>query len=147
MQRGDILLPYEERAAPPIKDAGAFDHFAPPTGKPVAMVVAGKDYGQAFGKLSAVYVNLAANQGVKVGDYFRIFRYQGSMAEMVPQNKGYQYSMYGFGSSPARYKWNTLPREEIGAGVVFIVNRHSKTLSITSSSIASYPANIIPIHT
>jgi len=45
------------------------------------MVVAGKDYGQVFGKLSAVYVNLGSGQGVKVGDYFRIFRYQGSMAE------------------------------------------------------------------
>jgi len=145
MQRGDILLPYEERAAPPIKDAGAFDHFAPPTGKPVAMVVAGKDYGQAFGKLSAVYVNLGANQGVKVGDYFRIFRYQGSMAEMVPQNKGYQYSMYGFGSSPARYEWNDLPREVIGEGVVINVNRNSSTMVITVSSIEVYAGDYVEI--
>jgi hypothetical protein len=145
MQRGDILLPYQERPAPPIKDPAAFDHFAPPTGKPVAMVVAGKDYGQVFGKLSAVYVNLGANQGVKVGDYFRIFRYQGSLAEIVPQNKGYQYSMYGFGSSPARYEWNDLPREVIGEGVVINVNRNSSTMVITVSSIEVYAGDYVEI--
>ena len=95
MQRGDILVPYQDRPEPPYKDAADFDHFAPVSGKPVAMVVAGKDYGQVFGKLNAVYVNLGTNQGVKVGDYFRIFRYQGSMAETVPQERGYQYTMYG----------------------------------------------------
>ena len=145
MQRGDILLPYQERPTPPIKDPAAFDHFAPVSGKPVAMVVAGKDYGQVFGKLSAVYVNLGANQGVRVGDYFRIFRYQGSMAETVPQNKGYQYSMYGFGSSPARYEWNDLPREVIGEGVVINVNRNSSTMVITVSSIEVYAGDYVEI--
>src|SRR5256886_14977363 len=58
MQRGDILQPYQDRPAPPYKEPAAFDHFAPVSGKPVAMVVAGKDYGQIYGKLSAVYVNL-----------------------------------------------------------------------------------------
>jgi hypothetical protein len=145
MQRGDILLPYQERPTPPIKDPAAFDHYAPASGKPVAMVVAGKDYGQVFGKLSAVYVNLGANQGVRVGDYFRIFRYQGSMAETVPQNKGYQYSMYGFGSSHARYEWNDLPREVIGEGVVINVNRNSSTMVITVSSIEVYAGDYVEI--
>ncbi len=145
MQRGDILLPYQERPTPPLKDPAAFDHYAPASGKPVAMVVAGKDYGQVFGKLSAVYVNLGANQGVRVGDYFRIFRYQGSMAETVPQNKGYQYSMYGFGSSHARYEWNDLPREVIGEGVVINVNRNSSTMVITVSSIEVYAGDYVEI--
>ncbi len=145
MQRGDILLPYQERPTPPLKDPAAFDHYAPASGKPVAMVVAGKDFGQVFGKLSAVYVNLGANQGVRVGDYFRIFRYQGSMAETVPQNKGYQYSMYGFGSSPARYEWNDLPREVIGEGVVINVNRNSSTMVITVSSIEVYAGDYVEI--
>jgi hypothetical protein len=145
IQRGDILLPYQERPTPPIKDPAAFDHYAPASGKPVAMVVAGKDYGQVFGKLSAVYVNLGANQGVRVGDYFRIFRYQGSMAETVPQNKGYQYSMYGFGSSHARYEWNDLPREVIGEGVVINVNRNSSTMVITVSSIEVYAGDYVEI--
>jgi hypothetical protein len=145
MQRGDILLPYQDRPAPALKDPAAFDHFAPVSGKPVAMVVAGKDFGQTFGKFSAVYVNLGVNQGVKVGDYLRIFRYQGSMAENVPQNKGYQYSMYGFGSAPARYEWNDLPREVLGEGIVINVNRNSSTMVITFNSIEVYAGDYVEI--
>jgi hypothetical protein len=110
LQRGDIVVPYQDRPAPPFKDPAAFDHFAPVSGKPVAMLVSGKDDTAVFGMNSAVYVNLGTNQGVKVGDYFRIFRYQGSMAETVPQTKDYQYTLYGFGSAPAKYQWNDLPR-------------------------------------
>ena len=145
MQRGDILVPYQDRPAPAFKDAAAFDHFAPVSGKPVAMVVAGKDFSQVFGKLSPVYVNLGSSQGVKVGDYFRIFRYQGSMAETVPQNKGYQYSMYGFGSAPRRYEWNDLPREVLGEGIVINVNRNSSTMVITFSSLEVYAGDYVEI--
>ena len=35
MQRGDILEPFQDRPAPPYKDAAAFDHFAPVSGKAV----------------------------------------------------------------------------------------------------------------
>src|SRR5438445_3676558 len=145
MQRGDILQPYSDRPAAPYKDAAGFDHFAPVSGKPVAMVVAGKDYGQVYGRFNAVYVNLGTNQGVKVGDYFRIFRYQGSRAETVPQNKGYQYAMYGFGSAPARYEWNDLPREVLGEGIVINVSRNSSTMIITFSSGETYSGDYVEV--
>jgi hypothetical protein len=146
MQRGDIILPYQERPAPSLKDPGAtFDHFAPVSGRPVAMLVAGKDYSQSYGKLSPVYVNLGTSQGVKVGDYFRIFRYQGSMAETVPQEKGYQYTMYGFGSAPTRYEWNDLPREVVGEGIVINVSRNSSTMIITVSFIETYAGDYVEI--
>jgi hypothetical protein len=145
MQRGDVLVPYQDRPAPPYKDAAGFDHFAPVSGKPVAMVVAGKDYSQIFGKLSPIYVNLGTSQGVKVGDYFRIFRYQGSMAETVPQEKGYQYTMYGFGSAPTRYEWNDLPREILGEGIVINVSRNSSTMVITFNSIEVYAGDYVEI--
>src|SRR5229473_3599335 len=41
MQRGDVMEPYQDRPAPSYKDPSAFDHFAPVSGKPVAMVVSG----------------------------------------------------------------------------------------------------------
>jgi hypothetical protein len=145
MQKGDVLLPYQDRPAPPFKDPAAFDHFAPVTGKPVAMVVAGKDYSQLYGKLSPVYVNLGTNQGVKVGDYMRIFRYQGSMAEIVAQEKNYQYMTYGFGSAPQRYQWNDLPREVLGEGIVLSVGRNSSTLLITYCSIEIYAGDYVEI--
>ena len=145
VQRGDIVVPYSDRPTPPYKDASNFDHFAPVSGKPVAMVVAGKDYGQVFGRLNSVYVNLGTNQGVKVGDYFRIFRYQGSRAETVPQERGYQYATYGFGSAPTRYEWNDLPREVLGEGVVINVSRNSSTMFITFNSAEVYAGDYVEI--
>jgi hypothetical protein len=135
MQRGDIVLPYQDRPEPPFKDPTPFDHFAPVSGKPVAMVVAGLDFTQLYGKLQTIYVNLGTKQGVKVGDYFRIFRYQGSTAETIPQTKDYQYTMYGFGSAPQRYAWNDLPREVLGEGIVINVSGNSSTVMITYSAI------------
>jgi hypothetical protein len=145
MQRGDIVLPFQERPEPTFKEAGAFDHFAPISGKPVAMVGNSRDYQQSIGKGSIVYVNLGTEKGVKVGDYFRIFRYQGSLAELVPQTKDYQDRLYGFGSSPERYRWNDLPREILGEGVVLNVSRYSATVLVTYSSIEIYPGDYVEI--
>jgi len=145
MQRGDIVQPYQERPTPPYKDPAAFDHFAPLSGKPVAMVVSGTDFALVYGKNHAIYVNLGTNQGVKVGDYFRIFRYQGSMAETVPIEPGYQYMMYGFGSTPTRYAWNDLPREILGEGIVISVSRNSSTAVVTFSSGDVYAGDYVEI--
>ena len=92
-----------------------------------------------------MYVNLGTNKGVKVGDYFRIFRYQGSLAETVPQTKGYQDMIYGFGSSPTRYNWNDLPREVLGEGIVLNVSRNSSTVFVTFSSAEIYPGDYVEI--
>jgi hypothetical protein len=145
MQRGDIVEPYQDRPAPPYKDPSAFDHFAPVSGKPVAMVVSGNDFALVYGKNHAMYVNLGSNQGVKPGDYLRIFRYQGSMAEAVPIEPGYQYMMYGFGSAPARYQWNDLPREILGEGMVISVSRNASTVVLTYSSTSVYAGDYVEI--
>jgi len=145
MQRGDIVLPYQDRPAPPFKDPAAFDHFAPVSGKPVAMVVGGRDYSQVYGKLNPVYVNLGTTQGVKVGDYFRIFRYQGSRSETTYLDPGYQYKLYGFGSAPQRYEWNDLPREVVGEGIVISVSRNSSTMMITFSNIEVFAGDYVEI--
>jgi hypothetical protein len=145
MQRGDIVVPFQERPQPPYKDPAAFDHFAPVSGKPVAMVVTGLDYTDLYGRMQTIYVNLGTKQGVKVGDYFRVFRYQGSTADTVPQTKDYQYTMYGFGSAPQRYSWNDLPREVLGEGIVLNVSPNSSTAMITFSTIEIYAGDYVEI--
>ena len=145
MQRGDIVIPYEDRPAPAFKEPSPFDHFAPVSGKPTAMVVQTKDYQQSSGAGTTFYVNLGTNQGVKVGDYFRVFRYQGSLAETVSQTKDYQDRIYGFGSSPTHYNWNDLPREILGEGIVLNVSRNSSTVFVTFSSAEIYPGDYVEI--
>jgi len=145
MQRADILRPYEDRPAPPYKDPMKFDYFAPISGKPVAMVVTMRDFFQEAGVGSAVYVNLGTKQGVKVGDYFRVFRYQGSRNETAVQTPGYQYRLYGFGSTPVRYNWNDLPRQILGEGIVLNVSRNSSTVLLTNSRIEIYAGDYVEL--
>jgi hypothetical protein len=138
LRRGDILRPFTERPEGPYKEAAAFDHFAPVDGKPTAMLVTGKDFQQMYGRDDAVYVNLGSSQGVKVGDYFRIFRYQGLGAQTAPVTRDYQYKMYGFGSTPTRYTWKDLPRELLGEGIVLNVSKNTSTVLITYSGAQMY---------
>ncbi len=138
MQRGDIVRPFAERPMPPYKDPGAFDHFAPPSGKPVATLVTMAYFAESGGQNSTVYVNLGAAHGVKVGDYVRFFRQQGTRAEAVYKEPDYQFKTFGFGSTPARYSWNDLPREVLGEGVVINASKNSATVFVTFSSITLY---------
>ena len=145
MQRGDIVRPYQERPSPPFRTGVKFDHFAPVSGKPVGMVVVGQEFSQLYGKNSIVYVNLGSAQGVKLGDYIRIFRYQGSLSETAPNTSGFQYKLFGFGSTPTRYEWNDLPREVLGEGIVINNSKNSSSVFITYSRIESYAGDYVEI--
>lgn len=145
MQRGDIVRPFEERPVPPFKELSTFDHFAPVSGKPVGTVVNSSDYQQSTGQGHTVYVNLGAAQGVKVGDYMRLFRYQGRDIETAPQSRGYATEIYGFGSSPVKYQWKDLPREVLGEGIVLNASRNAAAVFITYSSAEVYPGDNIEI--
>lgn len=145
MQRGDIVVPMQERPSPPYKPAATFEHFAPPSGKSVGMLVVGKDFSQLYGKNSTVYVNLGASQGVKVGDYYRVFRYQGTTSQTLGYFPDYQYKLYGFGSTPKAFKWNDLPREVLGEGIVIRTGPNSSTMFITYSTQDMYAGDYVEI--
>jgi len=51
-----------------------FDRFAPANGKLTGRVVLGKDFDGVLGTGMKLYMNMGSNQGVKVGDYFRVVR-------------------------------------------------------------------------
>lgn len=145
MQRGDVVRPFQERPTPPYKAESENDRFAPVSGKSVGMLVVGKDFAQDYGKFSTAYVNLGTNQGVKVGDYMRVFRYQGSHSETAPNFDDFQYKMYGFGSTPQAYQWNDLPREILGEGIVLSVSGNSSTVLITASRMEMYAGDYVEI--
>jgi hypothetical protein len=145
MQRGDIVRPYEERPVPPYKEPGAFDQFAPVSGKPVGMIVTSNDFQQMLGQWTTAYVNLGAAQGIKIGDYVRIFRHEGKVVGLIPETKGYYYEVYGFGSVPQRYDWKDLPREVLGEGIVLNASRNSSTVLITYLRITAFTGDEIEI--
>jgi hypothetical protein len=156
VQRGDTVLPFTERAAPQIKVEEHFDRFAPANGKPLAMIITGKNFIAAMGSQSIAYVNLGSGQGVKVGDYFRIFRYQGTQHETVFQTSGYAFDqedhmgvkdvhIVGFGSAPEKWNWNNVPREDVGEAVVLRTAPNSSTVMITYSLTEIYPGDYVEL--
>ena len=145
IQRGDIARPFEERPMPPYKEAAAFDHFAPVSGKPVGMIISARDYPQALGRGDTVYVNVGAEKGVKVGDYMRLFRYQGTRLEQATEVPNYQYELEGFGKAPTRYEPKDLPREVLGEGIVLNVTRKATTVLLTYTTVATYTGDYAEI--
>lgn len=131
MQRGDIVRPFVARAVPQFHNM-KLDIFVPPSGKKTAMIVSGKDYTVQTGPGKIVYVNLGNEQGVRVGDYFRVFRYQGTRIEKVAQVPNTAYKAYGFGSTPVAYQWNDLPRQIVGEGIVVRTGPNSSTVMLTT---------------
>jgi hypothetical protein len=131
VQRGDIVRPFVARPAPQYHNM-KFDIFTPPSGKKTAMVVTAKDYSVLAGPGRIVYVNLGSSQGVRVGDYFRVFRYQGTHIETDYQVRDTAYKAYGFGSAPAAYQWNNLPRQNLGEGIVLRTGANSSTVLLTT---------------
>jgi hypothetical protein len=145
LQRGDVVRPFEERAAPPYKEIQPFDHFAPVSGKPVGTVVTSSKFQEGQAQGITMYVNLGAAQGVKVGDYLRIFRYQGKDIEYAPQSRNYATYIYGFGGSPARYEWKDLPREILGEGIVLNASKNAAAVFVTYSSVDVFAGDNVEI--
>jgi hypothetical protein len=145
VQRDDILQPFTARPAPPFKAMTKFNPFAPPDGKARAMIVTTKGFGQLVGAGSIVYVNLGSAQGVKVGDYFRIFRYQDAHHETVYQVGGTAYKMYGFGAAPTPYTWSDLPRDVLGEGIVVRTGPNASTVLITLSGREIYAGDYVEL--
>jgi hypothetical protein len=140
LERGDIVLPFVERPMPPLKSEEKFDRFAPATGKPLAMVITGKKFQQQIGVSDIAYVNLGNSQGVKVGDYFRIFRYHDNQHQTAYQIPRFAFDVegslgptFGYGSVPKKWDWTNVPREDIGEGVVLRTGPNSSTVQITFS--------------
>ena len=102
MQRGDIVRPFQPRPFPALHNV-KFNPFAPPSGNKTGMVVTSKDFGMLSGAGKIVYVNLGSAQGVQVGNYFRMFRYQGSQNEMpLTRNVIRRTKSTGLAARPSR---------------------------------------------
>ncbi|MGD0509513.1 MAG: hypothetical protein ABSA27_17070 [Terriglobales bacterium] len=71
---GDVAVPFVEKPPVAFHVPGHFDRFAPANGKLTGRIVLGKDFDGVLGTGMKLYMNMGSNQGVKVGDYFRVVR-------------------------------------------------------------------------
>lgn len=71
---GDTAIPFAEKPTVTFHTPVRFDRFLPPTHNLSGRIVMGKDFDSEMGTGHKLYINVGANQGVKVGDYFRAVR-------------------------------------------------------------------------
>lgn len=71
---GDFLISYEKKPTIAFHTPIRFDRFAPANGQPSGRIILAQDFDSELGAGGKVYLNIGANQGLKVGDYMRVVR-------------------------------------------------------------------------
>jgi hypothetical protein len=71
---GDTAIPFAEKQVVNFHTPIRFDRFLPSSSKLSGRIVMGKDFDSQLGTGHKVYLNVGANQGVKIGDFFRAVR-------------------------------------------------------------------------
>jgi hypothetical protein len=75
---GDVLIPFQKREMPEQKVVTPIDPLAPSNGKTNGQIIFARAQREQLGTSDVVFIDLGQKAGVKVGDYFTIFREQGS---------------------------------------------------------------------
>ena len=71
---GDTAIPFAEKPMVAFHAPVRFDRFLPTGSKVSGRIVMSRDFDSELGTGQKIYMNVGANQGVKVGDYFRAER-------------------------------------------------------------------------
>ena len=129
---GDTAIPFAEKPMVDFHPPLRFDRFLPTGSKVSGRIVMGKDFDSEFGTGQKVYINVGANQGVKVGDYFRaVRRYEEDLKNPVDslsfkaaisedtqkKQPSFDPGMYEKGNGPVIHV-RDLPRRAVGEIVV-----------------------------
>jgi len=134
---GDAAIPFAERQIPSLRAKINFDRFAPPNGKLTAKIVMAKGFDTMVGMGQKVYLNVGANQGIKVGDYFRAVRTYDSYSRDEVDNLSFKASYYDDNQVPAgtfpHSRLREFPRISLGEMMVLSVTPTSSTAMITLS--------------
>ncbi|HTD24954.1 MAG TPA: OmpA family protein [Terriglobales bacterium] len=132
----DLAIPYVERVVPKYKDPGPFDPFAPVNGKTTGRIILAKDWDLLAGKGRIVYLNIGADKGVKVGDYFHTTRLYSDIAKDAADSLTFKASTLedtqALPNVPSS-KINELPRRSLGNLMIVSVSPKSSTGIITFS--------------
>ena len=96
---GDLVEPANGRTSPMYKDRQALDRYADPSGKAVGRLFLTREASELVTRDQIVYVDLGAEDNVKVGDYLTVFRKLGKGGLLMPgERESVANSSSGFAS-------------------------------------------------
>jgi outer membrane protein OmpA-like peptidoglycan-associated protein len=133
---GDIAVPMPKRDIPLYHGPAPFDRFAPPNGRTTGRIILARDFDWTIGARTRVMLNLGADKGVKVGDYFRITRtYEHTAHDEIDRiSLGARDMMDTDSVKPMQVtaqSMNELPRRSLGEMIVTNVTPKSSTGVVT----------------
>ena len=105
MLNGDLVQPSPQRLAPSARAEGALDRFADSTGKQTGRIVLARDSREMVSRDQIVFIDLGAEDQIKAGDYFTVYRPAGTGTVttfeneeiMPPTNAGFGSDRFGGG--------------------------------------------------
>jgi hypothetical protein len=91
---GDLVVPFVDKSSltfhPPVR----FDRYALASGQTSGRIVMAKDFDSELGTGGKVYINIGANQGLKVGDFVRVERTAGESLQNPADSISYKAAAY-----------------------------------------------------
>ncbi|MFM9903401.1 MAG: hypothetical protein ACKVQJ_02390 [Pyrinomonadaceae bacterium] len=96
---GDLVQLVEKRTSPLFEQRPPLDLFAEPSGKPSGRILMSRDGAEMLARDFVIYVDLGADDNVKIGDHLTIFRPLGNgNLFQYPRREEVGSSDYGFQS-------------------------------------------------
>ncbi len=133
---GDLVMPFQERQVAAFHPRPYnFQHWVSLKKTTTGRIILSRDFDAYFGEGKKFYVNVGANQGVKVGDYLRIWRgYEGN--ELDPSDEGslmsINYEDDQFKEPPVNPKrWAEMPKRSLAEAVVLYTTPTTATAMVT----------------
>jgi hypothetical protein len=138
---GDTAIPFAEKQAVTFHAPIRFDRFLPSSSKTSGRIVMGKDFDSQLGTGQKVYLNVGANQGVKIGDFYRAVRnYEADLNDPVDslsfkaaiaedtqkKTPSVDPAMFTKGNGPVIHV-RDLPRRAVGEIVILSVTNTTAT--------------------
>ncbi len=157
---GDLVQPWQERTSPSFTTRPAFDRFADPSGKAMGRLFMARDGQEMVTRDQIVYVDLGAEDNVRVGDMLTVFRPLGTgniepgpPSAVIARDYGYQSEVYRggkFSNQSSRKKGSEATgrqvtnkgakdgrpaiRKVVGEAVVLNVKERTATVVITRTA-------------
>jgi len=137
MVPGDLVTPFAEKPPLAFRAKTAFERFPTASNGVTGRVVLAKDFDYLPAAGQKVYLNIGADKGVKVGDYFRAMRSYDpkkmdevdKLSLTVPQSEETQV----YSNSVPNSKYADFPRRAVAEMIIINVTPTSSTAMITYS--------------
>jgi len=156
---GDTIAPFVEKPPVTFHVPGHFDRFAPSEGKLTGRILLGKDFDAVLGSGEKLYMNVGSNQGVKVGDYFRVVRsytaaiqnpvdslmFKTQSAEDTQVRSPTYEAKYFTKGTGANIHVSDLPRRAVGEIVVLSTTPNSSAGMVVFALEDIYPGDVVVV--